>query len=332
MNSTTKSIQSHDLSKVAVLFLASLLGLCACSGPEKREQGPEEKQEQVASTNELESAGSDPKTPQREASARPRPDLRTQERLALSAHYTKTGEEKYRALRYREAREDFGKALQANPDNEKARRLYEMSGTFTHETREQFHSSAERLKNERAVRIQQARIEIRRLYEAGLKLQKAKKYDLAIRNFEQVLERIRWNPYDIDSGAFEDKARRQLILSRSERRIADIRRREERETRALQAARAEERARLASKRQKTKILLKRAKDQIRLRQFAKAEETLAQVLRQDRRNTEALRLREMAVRNRHRSRRASIAERDREALRSNDENNREVGVPYMGGN
>lgn len=255
--------------------------------------------------------------------------LKEQEKIALSEHYTRVGQKFYEQFRFREAKANLEKAVQANPDNTKARYLLQMSGLLLGDNKDSLKSSAERLKDEREVRLQQERIELRRLYDSGDALFKETKYDLAIRKFEQVLERIKWSPYNIDSEGLEDNARKQIIEARSLKREQDIKDREEKENRALIAARSEERSARAAKKRKVELLIKRATDQLRLNQFEKAEETIKEVLEEDADNQTALRLRNTAIEGRHVHYGSIIASNDREEFRRNEELNREAVVPYL---
>lgn len=319
--------------KAILLPVAITLVLTGCSGPDTRqsESGNNSAIDLSDESSESDSTSLSRNAPSSQQSTNSPKDLRTQEQIAISEHYCKTGQQHYENFRFREAKENLEIAVQANPDNTKARYLLQMAGLLLGEDKPTFQVTANKLADEREVRLQQEKIELRRLYDAGVKLQLAKNYDGAIKKFEQVLERIKWSPYNIDSGDFEDNARKQIIEMRSLKRDADIKRREELENQALLSARREEqRAQLARSR-KVEIVIKRATDQIRRKQFSKAEQTLQEVLREDRRNSTALRLRETAIRRRHRYRSSKIAERDREALRRDGENGREVGVPYLGG-
>ena len=322
-----------DFRFILVVAVTTTFGLSGCSAKEHRAL----EQKRVSTVEARQSTESDSETKLKmgenkaKAVSMKGKDLRTQERIALSMHYTKTGQRHYENYRYREAREDLQKAVELDPDNANAKQLLEMSGLILGERRESLASSANRLANERQVRLQQERIELRRLYKAGLKLQEAKDYSGAIRKFEQVLERIKWSPLTIDTDGLENKARANLIKGRSLSRSAMIKRRDELEIRALRSARNEERSARSVRSRKVSLLLQRATDQLRLRQFSKAERTVLEVLRIDRRNHTALRLREVVVSRRHRDRRSKIAARNREETRRNNENAKEVGVPYIGG-
>ncbi|MDF1667248.1 MAG: hypothetical protein P1V97_36220, partial [Planctomycetota bacterium] len=192
--------------------------------------------------------------------------LKEQEKIALSEHYTRVGQKFYEQFRFREAKANLEKAVGANPDNTKARYLLQMAGLLLGDNRDSFKSSAERLKDERDVRLQQERIELRRLFDSGSSLYDESKFDLAIRKFEQVLERIKWSPYNIDSEDLEGNARKKIIEARSLKREQDIKDREEKENRALISARTEEKSAQSAKKRKVELLIKRAMDQLRLNQ------------------------------------------------------------------
>lgn len=176
-------------------------------------------------------------------------------------------------------------------------------------------------------RLQQECIELQRLFDAGSAMASKKDYEGAILKFEQVLERIKWSPYNIDFGGLEEKARKQIIESRKLKRAQDLEDREQRERSELSSGRGTIQS---LKKQIVHLLLKRALDELRLNQFAKAEETVREVIAFDADNQTARRLQQAAVNGRHVHYGSKISTDDREEFRRNEEINREnCGVPYL---
>lgn len=255
--------------------------------------------------------------------------LRAQERMALSNHYTKVGENFYRQGRYQDASDNLRKAVKANPDNTKARLLLQISEVLLGKRPGELAVSAELLGSEREVRIQQSKIELKRLFDQGTELASEKEYERAIRKLEQVLERIKWSKYKIDDGDVETRARDLIVKYRVLKREQELAEREEKERRALSQARSEERAAKLARERKVGILVRRALDELRLDQFSKAEATVREILETDPGNQDALKLRERAIEGRHLERQSTLYETRVEHDRLNTEAQRDALVPYL---
>lgn len=189
-----------------VVVLVMVLFLCACSGPEEKNKEPE-RRPLLAQSNENDS----PLKRQDETR-----DSLTKERLALSEKHFASGHSKYQNFQFKEARIDLEKAVQANPDSTKARYLLQMAKLLLDEGGGCLKgASSSEIMKEPSLWLQNERIELKRDFDDGETLMAAKAYEGALLKFEEVLERIKWSPYNIDYESIEDRARKHIIEIRS---------------------------------------------------------------------------------------------------------------------
>ena len=292
----------------------SLLAAAGCAGPEPEPTPP-------APAAEEEPAQAEPQPEQAEG---PPPDqpggggqaggvledlareltLREKEARALAAHYYSTGMRAYEDFDYRKAVENFQRALDATPNDPQVRHMLMQAQLLAGDRIAEFSTVSEMLRDEREVRIELHRVELERLYQQGEQLYDGQEYERAITRFEMVLEKIRWFPYKVDVGDYEESARRYIVQARRLMREQDLREKERLEEQALAQARLEEERYRSEERQKIDLLIRRALDQLTLRHFTKAEQTVREILEVDPQNEEALKLRDVIIENRH------IRERD----------------------
>jgi Flp pilus assembly secretin CpaC/tetratricopeptide (TPR) repeat protein len=225
--------------------------------------------------------------------------LREKEARALAGHYYSTGMRAYEDFDYRKAVENFERALDATPNDPQVRHMLMQAQLLAGDRIAEFSTVAEMLNDERQVRVELHAVELKRLYSQGEQLYDAQEYERAITRFEMVLEKIRWFPYKVDTGDYEESARRYIVQSRRLLREQDLREKERLEEQALAQARLEEERYRSEEKSKLDLLIRRALDQLTLRQFSKAEQTIAEILDLDPQNEEALKLRGVVIENRH---------------------------------
>ena len=93
--------------------------------------------------------------------------LREQESRALAEHYFNTGMRYYEGFDYREAAENFQRALDANPNDARIRQFLLQAQLLAGDRHAEFETVAELLSQQRQVSIEQERADLRRLYEEG---------------------------------------------------------------------------------------------------------------------------------------------------------------------
>lgn len=251
-----------------------------------------------------------------------------QKQMALSTEYTVAGYKYYEKFQFREAQAQLVKAVQANPDNTKARYLLQMTDLLLGEN-QTFRKSSD-LVDQGHKTLQQQRTKLKGLFDRGEKLFKEEKYERAIHKYKQVLERVKWSPYNIDSEGLEDLARKKHIEARSLMVQAEIRRQEEQERTSLNSEQADDKVVESLKRRLVLRLTMRAMNQLRQNKFASAEATTREILALDSDNQTARRLQDAAINGGYVRYGSAIDKADREELRRSEELNREnCGSPLL---
>ena len=336
---------------------AVLIALAGCAAPESKPspEGPAEKAAEPgapdpgAADGPASPADGDSVKPDADPAQDPPPDgdappiggngpldelakeltLRDQEREALARHYFETGKRYYDAFDYPKAVENFARAAEAAPNDPEIRNYLLMARLLSGQHEAKFETITEVLGREKEVSIQQEQEQLKRLYDEGQALMEAGQFDKATLRFEQVLEKIRWFPYKIDTQGYEESARAFIVRARRQQRERQISQQEEIERRALEQAREEQVRYLQERRQQTELLLRRALDQIQLRQYEAAEATVGEVLTKDPQNEEALKLRDLAIEGRHAVSRQRIIQDTTEGHLRDREEAIEAGIPYL---
>lgn len=124
-------------------------------------------------------------------------DLSTQERQAAARNSFELAKRYFEELDYASAERALVEALRNDPALVEASRLLD-EVRFLQGERVGDRALAIDLFELERVRIQQARVEIQRLYAEGVRLQGEAKYALAIDRFERVVEAIRYSAFPLD--------------------------------------------------------------------------------------------------------------------------------------
>jgi len=149
------------------------------------------------------------------------------------------------------------------------------------------------------VKVQEALVEARAHYNKAVDLFGALDYDEALKEFERVLEIIRWAPYHVDLSGYRERVEAYIHRCNKLKGLEQIRR-----TRAIQEksagiAIAEERQRRRREMHKVELLFKEAILLFEQRSYMKAERLARQVLDQNPRHKLARRLIEDCIEARH---------------------------------
>ncbi|MBX3469910.1 MAG: hypothetical protein KF878_23795 [Planctomycetes bacterium] len=227
-------------------------------------------------------------------------ELQDQEKAALAENYFRTGKNLFQQLRYREAAANLQRATALNPNHADAQALLDRARWILGDRKAEYRDAVRELVDERLAKIDQARVEMERIFNEGELLMQRQRYEEAQERFARVLEAIKWFPYDID---------RQGFRGRAEGRIADARRLgQEQERRRRQML--QEAARQAAEHEKSnsrrfveatlKALLEDAKEALRVGKFDKCERLCNDILERRPDHNEAAQLRAEAVNQRHR--------------------------------
>jgi type II secretory pathway component GspD/PulD (secretin) len=226
--------------------------------------------------------------------------LQEQEKAALAENYFRTGKNLFQQLRYREAYANLQRAVALNPNHAEAAALRDRCGWILGDRRAEYRDAVRELVDERLARIDQARVEMERIFNEGELLMQRQRYEEAQERFARVLEAIKWFPYDIDRGDFR---------SRAEGRIADARRLAEEQERHRRQL-LQEAARQAAEHEKAnsrrfveatlRALLEDAREALRVGKFDKCERLCDDILVRRPDHAEAQALRAEAIEQRHR--------------------------------
>ncbi|MFH1422232.1 MAG: hypothetical protein ABIH42_05915 [Planctomycetota bacterium] len=130
--------------------------------------------------------------------------------------YYQSGVSLYRDLRYAEAARDLRIAIRLDVAHEKAKKLLYEVLWILGDRKGEIEDVARSLTERRKARVMEAQAEMERLYVEARRRYEDKKFEEAIKAFEQVLEIIRWFPYFIDKKGYEDAAKFWIGMARTE--------------------------------------------------------------------------------------------------------------------
>ncbi len=165
--------------------------------------------------------------------------LEGQERVKASQSATEAAQKLMNELRYVEAEEKLQEATRLDPTNQTAQQLLETVMLILGDRSGDIQDLRRRLVEEKNVRLQQDVFELERLYLAGRRSMDDGNYDKAITTFDQVLERIRWFPFDFDLTDQQTRASQSKGEAIRLKRDAEALQRREREMRILSEAESE---------------------------------------------------------------------------------------------
>ena len=255
--------------------------------------------------------------------------LQEQERKALAENYYKTGANLFRELRYREAAANLNRAVALDPQNDAARELRDRCMWILGDRRAEYRDAVRTMVQERLARIDQARVEMERIFHEGEMLMKRQRYDRAQERFQRVLEAIRWFPYDIDRDGLRGKARARIAEARRLAEEQERRRLQMLQEAARQAA-EHEKARTRRFRESTlKSLYEDAREAMKVGRFDKVIRLCDDILRQNPGHTDAADLRKLAQQEKLRKDRLATYRDKVEAWRRQLEWVDSTAVPYQ---
>ena len=131
-------------------------------------------------------------------------NLENQARTGAAIQAVNAAEKLINELRYIEAEEKLQEAVRLDPGNQNARELLD-TVLMLLVTEAETSDLQRRMVDEKKVRLQQDELE--RLYLDGRRAMDEGSYDKAITVFDQILERIRWFPFDFDLSDQQNRAR-----------------------------------------------------------------------------------------------------------------------------
>ena len=218
------------------------------------------------------------------------------EKSRLAEMYYDRGAKFYQELKFAEAQEALTKALEINPDHEKAKQLLEDTkfarGEFTHG---EMGAVSRRLFSEILAKTQQARLEVEHHLNKGTKAFEQEDYQQAESEFKWVIETIKWFPYRADLLNYQQQAEDYLkkTVERKIRKEQEIARRQEEAARLL--AENEEQRRKEEFIKSIDMLFRRAQAEFEKEQYEEATHLCEKIIEKDPSNAMAEKLKVIAL-------------------------------------
>ena len=225
--------------------------------------------------------------------------VKMQENEFLAQKYYETGMKLFREFNYAQARDKVAQALELNPQHKEAKKLYSEIQLILGSRADEIKVIKEFLQEQLAVKIQETELVVRNHFMNGEKLTAEKKYGEARLEFEAVINKLKWIPYEIGLKEYLVKARERL------NQIQDLIARQEEETNrqrreaAARIAQAEEIKRQQAHNEKIKSLFKEALVFFEQKRFEKVEALADTLLELAPHFKAAEELKKEAIRSRH---------------------------------
>ncbi|MCU0724624.1 MAG: hypothetical protein MUE73_02370 [Planctomycetes bacterium] len=262
----------------------------------------------------------------RELAERKRVELQYEEYLVN--YYVGQAETHFGELRYPEAEEWILKALERQPDNQKAIELYQKILAAQGRRAGEIPSAQTELQRLHEVKIQEAKAQAAHYFSEGEKAYNAKLYDDAIKNFDNVLTIIDNAPYGIDWGTMKSDANDFLFRCRQDKVKYEELLAKDRARQALDDVRKEELKRKQAAEDRINKLLTEAIDAFENERFDLAESLAEQVLSLDPMNARAREILDQSVRARHLAMSDSLLRATKERFREWRIDIRDTTIPW----
>ncbi|MFQ5654215.1 MAG: hypothetical protein ACE5GW_05750 [Planctomycetota bacterium] len=225
--------------------------------------------------------------------------IQSQERRAAALAGLEAGKKLMNELRYVEAEEKLQDVLRLDPENEEARKLLEEVLLILGDRGGELGGFARQEAERQKVRRQQDKVELERLYVEGRRQMESGEYERAVSTFDQVLERIKWFPFNVDLSDLQTRATSSKGEAERLARERQASEREQRERRVFEEAEAEHSRSLRLVENRIRELMRRAEKLYRERRFEATMELTNQILDLDRSHPGARRLHRRASNLRH---------------------------------
>lgn len=255
--------------------------------------------------------------------------VKDQERAALGEAYLKEGQRLFGEMRYNDAAAQLRLAVKADPGNADAQRLLDQTLYLLGEREEGYRDQLRRELDDRQVKIQNATMEMERLYGEGLRYMERSEYPKAIERFERVLETIRWFPYNIDKSGM--KAQTETKLAEAKAKEVDQERyiRQQQQDTAKDEASVFEKRNEAYQKAQVRTLYEQAQIAYERMEFEKCERLCNRVLVIEADHQPVLKLREQAAHSRRFKVEVTAIEENIDEMKRLIEGVYEAAVPYQ---
>ncbi len=254
--------------------------------------------------------------------------IQAQQRRAASKAATADAERLISELLYHDAERKLEQALQLDPQNEKARDLLARTLLILGDRRGEIQDVIEGEIERQEVRVQADLVELERLYVKGRRQMDQEEYSNAVRSFEQVLERIRWFPYNIDLSDLRARAEGSKESAMRAQREKDSRIRRERELSIREQASTEVERSLEYIENRISEMQRRMRRLYGDREFEEVVSLADQILELDASRQDVKRMRRDALEMRHFKQVMAITDRTREEWERTFLSQLESEIPY----
>ncbi len=136
--------------------------------------------------------------------------VKMQENEFLSQKYYEMGLKLFKEFNYAQALDKTAKALELNPQHKEAKKLYSEIQLVLGSRADEIKVIKEFLQDQLAVKIQETELVVRNHFMNGEKLIAEKKYGEARLEFEAVINKLKWIPYEIGLKEYMTKAQERL--------------------------------------------------------------------------------------------------------------------------
>ena len=254
--------------------------------------------------------------------------IRMQENEFIAQKYYETALKLFQQFNYNEALDYLQRALQLNPRHKEAEKLRNEIQMILGSRSEEIKVVKDFMENQLSIKIQETEIEVRNHFLKGEGFFAEKSYKEAIAEFEKVIEKVKWIPYETPLKEYQLKSEERLknsleLLTKQEENIA-------RQQRAAAARLAEEEEQRRRKEfaDKVRMLFHEAILSYERRQYDKTELLAKKILAIVPYFRAAEELRKEAIRARHYKVSSDYSTRRVEQLKNIADEQAETVIPY----
>ncbi|MEK7310218.1 MAG: hypothetical protein AAB038_05315 [Planctomycetota bacterium] len=254
--------------------------------------------------------------------------VKMQENEFLAQKYYEMGLKLFKEFNYAQALDKTAKALELNPRHKEAKKLYSEIQLVLGSRADEIKVIKEFLQEQLAVKIQETELVVRNHFMNGEKLTAEKKYGEARLEFEAVINKLKWIPYEIGLKEYMTKAQERL------NEIQELTVRQDEETNrkrreaAARIAQEEELKRQQEHNEKIKSLFKEALVFFEQKRFGKVEALADTLLELAPHFKAAEELKKEAIRSRHYEVSAKYIKLRSERFKAMYDDFKETTIPY----
>ncbi|MBI4713424.1 MAG: hypothetical protein HY762_09035 [Planctomycetes bacterium] len=229
------------------------------------------------------------------------------EKGTMSESYYQAGFKFYQELKFAEASEALTKALELNPNHDKAQTLLtEIRLSRGEYTPGEMGDVSRKLFSEIVAKTQQAKLEVEHHLNKGIQAYNQEDYQKAEEEFKWVVESVKWFPYKADLEKYQKEAESYLKRTQENKAYKEVELARRREKSARQLSEIEEQKRREEFARTIEMLFRQAREEFDKERYDKANALCQTILEKDPSNLMADKLRVISLAAlRHKSKRLS---------------------------